>query len=481
MDIGSLLSPGGEAVAGSSSSTSMAELNHGQTMSAKVSPPRNQMSINGARRRESYASYQRQTSPQLQNNLYPRSPEYTRPDPARREPSHLIEVQSFSSVLNESPRAGALELQYRQHNVPISDQRLIQQRSQHMQTPPPPAPPSQQQLHQQIPDHPYHQYHHQHHQQSNDSSSQSAIHSHSQASTPLAHSLVSQSHLGTASISRQEMSRPSPSSAPEPPSRTNSSRSSKLEAEEPEHSSNPRIQFKSSTDMTANLSAIDPLRGPPSLFFDEDQDNDDDLIGSEDNEASMDRTIPPALNEEQMERLAHLLEQFQTTTAPTTTIKGTSTEHITGTTIAVSPTYQEHVECISILRQGFRASKCDKDYEFRSMLMEERERMLQSYPLTEEMWQEWLEDMDINASEIGEKVALMEHWSNAVSQEMANVCLWKGYLRFVLRTWRQGYKNKLDNNDEECWSEVFTHELCARLLAQGVQQTMFSIPDVGCL
>ncbi|KAF3932158.1 hypothetical protein ABW20_dc0108305 [Dactylellina cionopaga] len=218
-------------------------------------------------------------------------------------------------------------------------------------------------------------------------------------------------------------------------------------------------QTKSSTSM--EMVVPEPIPSPndagPEFFWD---DEDEDVDMDEDDES----TKP--LGEAEVERLADLIERLDHAF-----LKDEVDAEDT------PPTYDDCIECIGLLRRGFVASKFDKNYDFKERLNEERERMLTIYPMNEDLWMEWLHDQAVNADDVMSEVTVMELWAKSVGHEAGSVTLWKGYIKFLLRTWREAFKRaEADGGDDESWSEIFNFELISSVLSKAVGETMYDIP-----
>ncbi|KAF3212796.1 Splicing factor [Orbilia oligospora] len=218
-----------------------------------------------------------------------------------------------------------------------------------------------------------------------------------------------------------------------------------------------RTKSSASVEMAVPEPTPSPKDASPELFFD---DEDEDMEMDEDDEATQ------PLGEAEVERLADLIEKLDRA-------------HLREETEIVDapPSYNDSVECIALLRRGFVASKFSENYDFKERLNEERVRMLSIYPLTEEMWVDWLHDEAIHADDILGKVGVMELWAKSVAHEAGSVTLWKGYVKFILRTWREAQRRAdTDGADDEGWAETFNFELVNLVLSKAVGDTMYNVP-----
>lgn len=218
-----------------------------------------------------------------------------------------------------------------------------------------------------------------------------------------------------------------------------------------------RTKSSASVEMALPEPTPSPKDASPELFFD---DEDEDMEMDEDDESTQ------PLGEVEVERLADLIEKLDRA-------------HLREEADAADapPSYNDSVECIALLRRGFVASKFSEDYEFKERLNEERVRMLSIYPLTEEMWVDWLHDEAIHADDILGKVGVMELWAKSVAHEAGSVTLWKGYVKFMLRTWREAQRRAdADGADDEGWAETFNFELVNLVLSKAVGDTMYNVP-----
>ncbi|KAK6339279.1 Splicing factor [Orbilia javanica] len=218
-----------------------------------------------------------------------------------------------------------------------------------------------------------------------------------------------------------------------------------------------RTKSSASVEMVVPEPIPSPKDASPELFFD---DEDEDMEMDEDDESTQ------PLGEVEVERLADLIEKLD---------RAHQREEADGADSP--PSYNDSVECIALLRRGFVASKFSEDYEFKERLNEERVRMLSIYPLTEQMWMDWLHDEAIHAVDILGKVGVMELWAKSVAHEAGSVTLWKGYVKFILRTWREAHRRvDTDGADDEGWAETFNFELVGLVLSKAVGDTTYNIP-----
>ncbi|KAF3933175.1 hypothetical protein ABW19_dt0209098 [Dactylella cylindrospora] len=261
---------------------------------------------------------------------------------------------------------------------------------------------------------------------------------------------------------------PSFSSERGPISRSASNASQIMEEERARNEQESVARRVSQTKSTSSMEAPAPPRepspspkdAPPELFSD---DEDEDMEIDEDDESTKELGLP------EVERLGELIQKLDRAY-----LKDEVDAEDT------PPTYSDFLECIALLRRGFVASKFDPNYEFKERLNEERERMLKIYPLSEEMWTQWLHDLSVDANDLNAKVTVMELWSKSVAHESGSVTLWKGYIKFILRTWREAAERaKADGGDPESWSEIFTFDLVNSVLLKGVGETMYNIPRVS--
>ncbi|KAK6526313.1 Splicing factor [Orbilia ellipsospora] len=218
-----------------------------------------------------------------------------------------------------------------------------------------------------------------------------------------------------------------------------------------------RAKSSSSAEMVVPEPIPSTKDAPPELFWD---DEDEDVDMDEDDES-----MKP-LGVEEIERLGELIEKLD---------HAYNKDELDAED--APPTYADCTECIALLRRGFVASKFDKNYDFMERLNEERERMLNIYPLTEQMWVEWLHDTAIHAEDVMAKVSVMELWARSVAHEPGSVALWKGYAKFVLRTWREATRRgEAEGGDDELWADIFNFELVGSVLSKAVGDTMYNIP-----
>ncbi|KAJ6257919.1 hypothetical protein Dda_7709 [Drechslerella dactyloides] len=219
-----------------------------------------------------------------------------------------------------------------------------------------------------------------------------------------------------------------------------------------------RTKSSASVEMMVREPSPSPKDAAPELFSDDDDDADVNMDENEESTQELDLF--------EVERMAELIEKLD---------HAYHKDEVDAED--TPPTYADCVECIGLLRRGFVASKFSKTYEFKERLNDERERMLKIYPLTEEMWTEWLHDWEIHAEDLTAKVAVMDLWSKSVAHEPGSVTLWKGYIRFILRTWREASKRaEAEGGDDEAWAEIFNFDMVNLVVTKAVGETMYNIP-----
>ncbi|RIA88649.1 hypothetical protein C1645_826059 [Glomus cerebriforme] len=124
--------------------------------------------------------------------------------------------------------------------------------------------------------------------------------------------------------------------------------------------------------------------------------------------------------------------------------------------------YDIHVRYIQTLRQ---AALYDE-------LKEAREMMHSIFPLSEEMWHEWIEDESRIASTKEEKQRVIQLYSKAV-QDYLSINLWKEYTSYMVQEYKNGLnKMELDINESEC---IVTLDQVRKIFDEANRETCYYI------
>lgn len=171
--------------------------------------------------------------------------------------------------------------------------------------------------------------------------------------------------------------------------------------------------------------------------------------------------------------------------------------------LATNPfAYESHVQLIKLLHQGLishvfpnSSSEPHGDphaYDLLQDLQSAREAMSVRFALGEELWIDWIQDQQLLADSLEDKIAVMESCQKAVDEESGSVELWLLYANWMLFLFKNGNPHDcriLDLTDppseDPRWSEedrAVAREVCSwqqmlDVWRQGVQETKWRMND----
>ncbi|KAG5438569.1 hypothetical protein PCANB_002674 [Pneumocystis canis] len=121
--------------------------------------------------------------------------------------------------------------------------------------------------------------------------------------------------------------------------------------------------------------------------------------------------------------------------------------------------YDSHIEYINLF----------KKHKMKDELKTAREAMQIYFPLTEEMWIEWLDDQEKSLSTSDDKISLLELYAKSV-QDYLSINLWKKYIIYV--------KNQVEiasSNEKSELKDLFNHDLLENICLQAYSATKYHI------
>ncbi len=164
--------------------------------------------------------------------------------------------------------------------------------------------------------------------------------------------------------------------------------------------------------------------------------------------------------------------------------------------------YESHVQLIKLLHQGFvshvypdsnRGTRANPHtYNLLPDLQSAREAMSSRFALGEELWLDWLQDQQLLANSLEDRISVMESCQKAVDEESGSTQLWLLYANWMLALYKNANPHdarvsQITNPPSEdiTWSEedrIVAREVCTwqqmlDVWKQGVHDTMWRIND----
>lgn len=165
-------------------------------------------------------------------------------------------------------------------------------------------------------------------------------------------------------------------------------------------------------------------------------------------------------------------------------------------------TYESHVQLVKLLHQGFvshvypastgTAQGDPHTYDLLEELRRAREAMDARFALGEDMWVDWLQDQQLLARTLDDRIAVMESCQRAVEEEIGSTRLWKLYGDWMLSLYRNAHGQQPDAPDPngstgqpQDWSEedklvgreVFGWQIMMEVWKRGMLETKWRIND----
>ncbi|PKK76425.1 hypothetical protein RhiirC2_734338 [Rhizophagus irregularis] len=125
--------------------------------------------------------------------------------------------------------------------------------------------------------------------------------------------------------------------------------------------------------------------------------------------------------------------------------------------------YEVHVQYIQTLRKSALFDE----------LKEAREMMHSIFPLSEEMWHEWIEDESRIASTKEEKQRVIQLYSKAV-QDYLSINLWKEYVSYIVQEYKNGLNEMELENESEC---TITLDQVRKIFDEANRETCYYITE----
>ncbi|KTW27481.1 U6 snRNP complex subunit PRP24 [Pneumocystis jirovecii RU7] len=121
--------------------------------------------------------------------------------------------------------------------------------------------------------------------------------------------------------------------------------------------------------------------------------------------------------------------------------------------------YDSHIEYINLF----------KKHKMRDELKSAREAMQLYFPLTEEMWIEWLDDEEKSVSTLDDKISLLELYAKSV-EDYLSINLWKKYIIYI----KENIEIASKDGDSE-FKEIFNYNFFENICLQAYSATKYHI------
>lgn len=165
-------------------------------------------------------------------------------------------------------------------------------------------------------------------------------------------------------------------------------------------------------------------------------------------------------------------------------------------------TYESHVQLVNLLHQGLashvypassRIAQGDPyTYDLLEDLRQAREAMDARFAMGEDMWVDWLQDQQLLARTLDDRIAVMESCQRAVEEETGSTRLWRLYGDWMLSLYRNAHGQQQVSADSngptgqpQGWSdedklvgrEVFGWQIMMEVWRRGMLETKWRIDD----
>ncbi|KAL1600650.1 Splicing factor [Paraconiothyrium brasiliense] len=149
--------------------------------------------------------------------------------------------------------------------------------------------------------------------------------------------------------------------------------------------------------------------------------------------------------------------------------------------------YYSHVNFVTTLHQGFQyhMSAIDpgnpQSYELLPILQEAGVSMAKMYPLGETLWQYRLEDEKALATNVEDRMAVLELYKLATQDEPASAMIWVAYGEYLSHllacSWEQQPPEQWSEEERAIGRELFTPVLLQDVWRQGAENVKFNLQD----
>lgn len=149
--------------------------------------------------------------------------------------------------------------------------------------------------------------------------------------------------------------------------------------------------------------------------------------------------------------------------------------------------YYSHVNFVTTLHQGFQYHMSTIDpgnpqsYELLSILQEAGASMAKMYPLGETMWQYRLEDEKALATNVEDRMAVLEMYKMATQEEPASARIWVSYGEYLSHllacSWEQHPPEQWSEEERAIGRELFTPVLLQDVWQQGAENVKYNLQD----
>ncbi|KAF8539812.1 hypothetical protein BDD12DRAFT_736316 [Trichophaea hybrida] len=141
--------------------------------------------------------------------------------------------------------------------------------------------------------------------------------------------------------------------------------------------------------------------------------------------------------------------------------------------------YSAHVQCIDLLRRAFLTASGGKKQLLKE-LRDAREAMIETFPMVESLWLEWIEDEQSEAETFEERLKVMDLCTRAVTDQVASVILFKAYGDFVEAQHiyaAAGGNGSMSEDELNAFKELFPSETVVDTYRQGAEATINDIAN----
>ncbi|KAF2686067.1 hypothetical protein K458DRAFT_402603 [Lentithecium fluviatile CBS 122367] len=149
--------------------------------------------------------------------------------------------------------------------------------------------------------------------------------------------------------------------------------------------------------------------------------------------------------------------------------------------------YYSHVSFVTTLHQGlqYHVSAIDpgnaRSYELLPILQDAYQKMAKKYPLGEVLWEYQLSDEMALATNIEERMTVVELFKQATQEEPYSAKLWVSYGGYVDHlmacSWEQNPPEQWSDEDKAIGRELFTPQLLVDIWQQGADKVKYNLQD----
>ncbi|KAJ4304757.1 Splicing factor [Kalmusia sp. IMI 367209] len=149
--------------------------------------------------------------------------------------------------------------------------------------------------------------------------------------------------------------------------------------------------------------------------------------------------------------------------------------------------YYSHVSFVTTLHQGlqYHMTAIDpgnpRSYELLPILQDANARMAKKYPLGEVLWEYRLEDEKALATNVEDRMAVLEMYKMATQDEPASAKIWVAYGEYLTHllacSWEQHPPEQWSEEEKAIGRELFTPQLLQDIWRQGAENVKYNLQD----